>query len=238
MMASGTEPFGFFTWDAFRAGWYLSWRLFVRMLLAGIVLGIAVPIMVPLLGVIGGVIGVLGALVVVGWVFTLVPRIASEWSEQRYGRPLDRWLHVWWGITWRSVVVGLVCSVILGIPGGVGGSLVTVYQASALGILGGLVLLLVVIANSIAGLLGQGWAMSRVVLKELGGAAPLAPTWTPQSELTPIVADPQPPAEPQATPISVPSAPPPAGAEGKRQCPKCSLYETERGSVIGWYCKV
>jgi hypothetical protein len=29
-----------------------------------------------------------------------------------------------------------------------------------------------------------------------------------------------------------------AGAEGKRQCPKCGLYETERGSVIGWYCTI
>jgi hypothetical protein len=30
----------------------------------------------------------------------------------------------------------------------------------------------------------------------------------------------------------------PAAGEGKRQCPKCGLYETERGSVIGWYCRV
>jgi len=37
---------------------------------------------------------------------------------------------------------------------------------------------------------------------------------------------------------AVATAPPPAAAAGKRQCPKCSLYETERGSVIGWYCKV
>jgi hypothetical protein len=29
-----------------------------------------------------------------------------------------------------------------------------------------------------------------------------------------------------------------AAAEGKRQCPKCGLYETERGSVIGWYCTI
>jgi ribosomal protein L37AE/L43A len=36
----------------------------------------------------------------------------------------------------------------------------------------------------------------------------------------------------------VPSPPPATSADGKRQCPKCGLYETERGSVIGWYCKV
>jgi hypothetical protein len=224
MTGTGIEPFGFFTWDALRAGWYMSWRIFVRVLLAGIVLGIAMPLL-PLLGLIGGVVGVLGALVVIGWVFTLVPRIASQWSEQRYGRPLDRWLHVWWGITWRAIVVGLVCSVILGVPAGLGASLVVAYKASVLGFLGGAVSVLVVVANSIAGVLGQGWAISRVVVKELGGQAPMTPKWTPsQSEaITRVVADP-------------PSAVVDTG--GKRQCPKCGLYETERGSVIGWYCKV
>jgi hypothetical protein len=29
-----------------------------------------------------------------------------------------------------------------------------------------------------------------------------------------------------------------ASSEGKRQCPKCSLYETELGKVIGWYCRI
>ena len=29
-----------------------------------------------------------------------------------------------------------------------------------------------------------------------------------------------------------------ASHEGKRQCPKCSLYETELGKVIGWYCRI
>jgi hypothetical protein len=48
-------------------------------------------------------------------------------------------------------------------------------------------------------------------------------------------------AEPMAAPR--PAAPPaPAVAtaanDGKRQCPKCSLYETEQGKVIGWYCRV
>src|SRR5919108_599361 len=31
MTAATIEPFGFFTWDSLRAGWYLSWRLFVRV---------------------------------------------------------------------------------------------------------------------------------------------------------------------------------------------------------------
>ena len=29
-----------------------------------------------------------------------------------------------------------------------------------------------------------------------------------------------------------------ASHDGKRQCPKCSLYETELGKVIGWYCRI
>jgi hypothetical protein len=33
-------------------------------------------------------------------------------------------------------------------------------------------------------------------------------------------------------------APHPAPSGERRQCPKCGLSETERGSVIGWYCKV
>ena len=48
-------------------------------------------------------------------------------------------------------------------------------------------------------------------------------------------------AEPMATPRpAVPPAPAVATAtnDGKRQCPKCNLYETEQGKVIGWYCRV
>jgi ribosomal protein L37AE/L43A len=46
-----------------------------------------------------------------------------------------------------------------------------------------------------------------------------------------------------AAPVAPPAPAPvaasrPAAVTDKRQCPKCSLYETERGSVIGWYCKV
>jgi hypothetical protein len=39
-------------------------------------------------------------------------------------------------------------------------------------------------------------------------------------------------------PAPMAPTPRPAAATDKRQCPKCSLYETERGTVIGWYCKV
>ena len=58
------------------------------------------------------------------------------------------------------------------------------------------------------------------------------------------IAAPQPPARlAVAEPIAVPQpaarpAPVVAAVEGKRQCPKCSLYETELGKVIGWYCRI
>jgi hypothetical protein len=39
--------------------------------------------------------------------------------------------------------------------------------------------------------------------------------------------------------MAPPAPPPPGGAApGRRRCPKCSLYETEKGTVLGWYCKV
>ena len=43
-----------------------------------------------------------------------------------------------------------------------------------------------------------------------------------------------------AAPGATPPVPAPitASTEGKKQCPKCGLYETERGTVIGWYCKI
>jgi len=44
---------------------------------------------------------------------------------------------------------------------------------------------------------------------------------------------------PRLAPVAVAAATPPAAvAEAKRQCPKCGLSETERGTVIGWYCTI
>jgi len=45
-------------------------------------------------------------------------------------------------------------------------------------------------------------------------------------------------AAPAARPAPPAPAPRPTAAADRPQCPKCSLYETERGTVIGWYCKV
>jgi hypothetical protein len=55
-----------------------------------------------------------------------------------------------------------------------------------------------------------------------------------------VEAAPAPPAgpAPAARPAPVAAPPRPAVAADRPQCPKCNLYETERGTVIGWYCKV
>jgi hypothetical protein len=48
----------------------------------------------------------------------------------------------------------------------------------------------------------------------------------------------EPMAAPQPPVSQAPTVAAAASTEGKRQCPKCSLYETELGKVIGWYCRV
>ena len=222
------EPFGFFSSDSLRAGWYLTWRMFVRLLPAFLVVALVAAGLTVTTGSFGAVLGGVLAVGVLAWSFTLVPRITSGWAEQRYGRPLTQWVSVWWGITWRTFVVAMVVAVILAVPNVVAVSLQSAYKDSPLGMLGGLVVVLLSIANFVVSIYATGWAMSRVASAQLGGAAPLAPTWSPSmTRPAPTAADP-------ATVAHVASE----SAEGKRQCPKCGLYETERGSVIGWYCKV
>ena len=74
--------------------------------------------------------------------------------------------------------------------------------------------------------------------------APLTPRPPP---VTPMASAPAPVVTPAPTaPVMTPRAPMPppppspsvAGPLGRRQCPKRSLYETEKGTVLGWYCKV
>jgi len=64
-------------------------------------------------------------------------------------------------------------------------------------------------------------------------AAPIAAA-APVVAAPPVVAA----AAPAARSAPPAPAPRPAVAADRPQCPKCSLYETERGTVIGWYCKV
>jgi hypothetical protein len=266
------EPFGFFSVEALRAGWYLIWRQLVRVvpLMAASVLVGYLLISRGLVGF-GGFLMAIGLLVGIVWAAVLIPRLASQWSEVTYGFSLTGRGSVWWNISWRSMVASLVAAVVLTPPQMVATSLTASFKGSALGGLGALLTTLISLANFAVTLLATGWAMSRVALAQSGDffdrvpapVSPLGPTVTePTLEPSPVapvsaapvavaepvtaaarvtMADRAPVAEPIAAPR--PAAPPaPAVAtashDGKRQCPKCSLYETEQGKVIGWYCRV
>jgi hypothetical protein len=225
------EPFGFFTLEALRAGWYLIWRQLVRVVpvAAGAVVAAALLGSVGL-GIVGIVVATLGIVAASIWGMMLVPQLASQWARVRYGYPLSGAGRVWWGITWRVSVASLVAGVILTPPNFVALSLTSSFPASALGQLGTLLTGVIGLVNAVVSVLATGWAMSRVTAAQLAGLpitrAPLAPA--PVAAASPVtVAAP--------TPRPVPHA---GAAEGKRQCPKCGLYETERGTVIGWYCTI
>jgi len=263
------EPFGFFTRDALRAGWYLVWRQLVRV----------IPLAIGAL-LIGGALGRLGmgifGVVVVGlglcaasiWAALLIPRLASQWAVVHYGYPLTGQARVWWAIIWRVTVVSFVAAVILTPPNFVALSLSTAYTGSVLGAFGKLLQTLLALANFAVAVLATGWAMSRVTALQLSGLpvallplqpepfvsepvtspaedvsfeAPVAVAVSAPLTMPVAVAAPAPVAIPVATAPAEPAPQPargPAATEGKRQCPKCSLYETERGSVIGWYCTI
>jgi hypothetical protein len=246
------EPFGFFTKDALRAGWYLMWRQLVRVVPVGIGATVVGGALGKLgLGVIGVLVMTLGLCAAALWAIVLIPQLASRWAVATHGYPLTGAVRVWWGIAWRVFVASLVAAVILTPPNFVAMSLSTAFANSALGAIGGLLTVLLGIVNFGVSILATGWAMSRVAAMQLSGL-PLTPA--------PSMVAPSPVTLPEplevATSASVPTlastptlAPPavvtaphatraPAAAEGKRQCPKCSLYETELGSVIGWYCTV
>ena len=266
------EPFGFFSLEALRAGWYLIWRQLVRVapLVAGAVLVGSLLISRGLVGF-GVFVIAIGVIVGVVWAAVLIPRLASQWSEATYGYPLTGASSVWWNITWRSMVASMVAAVVLTPPQMVATSLTASFKGSALGGLGALLTALLSLANFVVTLLATGWAMSRVALAQSGDffdrvpapVSPLGPTVTaptvepvvaavsaaPMAVAEPVVAaaarvtmaDRVAVAEPIAAPRpAIPPAPAVATAanDGKRQCPKCSLYETEQGKVIGWYCRV
>lgn len=262
------EPFGFFTRDALRAGWYLVWRQLIRvvplavgaLLIGGALSGLG-------MGVFGAVVGGLGLCAASIWGALLIPRLASQWAVAYYGYPLTGQARVWWAIVWRVTVVSFIAAVILTPPNFVALSLSTAYKGSVLGVFGALLTVVLGLANFAVAVLATGWAMSRVTAMQLSGL----PVAVLPLEPEPIVSEPTPvtsPAEtvsfempiavavsapltmaapvaspvPVAIPVAPAPAPPPArgaaAVEGKRQCPKCGLYETERGSVIGWYCTI
>jgi hypothetical protein len=264
------EPFGFFTLDALRAGWYLVWRQLVRVVpvaVAALLIGTGLGRLG--LSVLGGVVSGLGVLAALVWAIVLVPRLASQWAQGYYGYPLTGQGRVWWAIFWRSSVASLVASVVLTPPTMVAASLSIAFQGSPLGGLGKLMMALLAIVNGVVAVITTGWAMSKVASTQLSGlpmtslpfepteiarepavlAAPddadglmtPAPVAVPEPVAVPVLAH-TPTAvatAPQAAAMAVATAAPPAAAaEGKRQCPKCGLHETERGTVIGWYCTI
>jgi hypothetical protein len=272
------EPFGFFTVDALRAGWYLIWRQFARvipvMLGAGLVGYLLMSVGLRPLGV---VVIVLGVLVGSAWAAMLLPRLTSQWSESYYGFALESGTRLWWSLVWRVWIASFVAAIVLTPPQMVATSLTATFKGSALGGLGSLLTALLGLANVAVTLLSTGWAMSRVALAQAGDFFERTPS-APYSPLGQMVSEPT--LEPEMAAASAPSAPVPephavapapmpqrapmperaavttpvaapamaarpaaaavanASHEGKRQCPKCSLYETELGKVIGWYCRI
>ena len=272
------EPFGFFTIDALRAGWYLVWRQLVRVfpLMMGAVLIGWFLISRGSVGL-GGFLLAIGVITGVVWAAVLIPRLTSQWSEMHYGFPLTGGATLWWNVSWRAAVASLIAAVVLTPPQFVATSLTATFKGSALGGLGSLLTFLISLANIAVTLLSTGWAMSRVALAQAGDFFERIPA-PPPSPLGPMVSEPT--LEPEMATVSTPIAPEPRAAvahapmperapmaeraavaapvaapamaarpaaaavatavshEGKRQCPKCSLYETELGKVIGWYCRI
>ena len=172
-MAAASEPFGFLTVESLRAGWWLTWRLIVRVapiVGAGMLVGL---VLMP--GAFGGFLMAIGFCVAGIWSVLLVPKLTSQWAQERYGYPLENALKVWWGITWRGLVVSMVAAVIMAVPNVVALSFKTAYSGSVLGAFAGLVISLLNLANIAVSILATGWAMSRVSYEQLGGLEPIVP---------------------------------------------------------------
>jgi hypothetical protein len=246
MMRDAIEPCAFLTVESLRAGWWLTWRLFARV--GAIFVAAALVGLVLIKGSVGQFLMGLGFCVGAAWSLYLLPKLTSQWAQERYGSPLEHPVKVWWGITWRGLVVSLVAAVIMAVPNVVALSLKTAYSGSVLGGVAGLILWLLSVANVVVSVMATGWAMSKVTAEQLSGRTPMMAATSASyaaAAIAPIeveapVADPvvAPAPRPAPSVAVAPSAPRTASVEGKRQCPKCGLYETERGSVIGWYCKV
>jgi hypothetical protein len=236
------EPFGFFTREAAESGGVLSWELLRDVVgLPGVL--VAVAGWLSRRGPALALVSLLLLLAALAALITLARRnlgpIANRWATRYYGRPLPDGAKVWWEVTWRSTVAGFVASVVLTPPTLIATSLQVAFAGSILGALGHVLLFLIFVANVGVSVVASGWAMSRAVLRQLpltdvpaagAAAAPLPPPMIAVDAPAPVTAAP-------AAPRPAPPRPAP-GADGKMQCPKCGLFETQRGSVIGWYCKV
>ena len=280
------EPFGFFSVEALRAGWYLIWRQLVRVLPvgAGSVL-VGIFLMSRGLRGFGGFLIGIGLIVAAVWAAVLIPRLTSQWSQSYYGFPLTGGGSLWWNVSWRTWVASFVAAIVLTPPQMVAASLKAAFPGSALGGLGSLLLRapgprehrrgvardrLGDVANRAGserqllrygagvdagsprsdGLGAHAGALRHHAGRRAAGDGRRAggrrrsPAMAERLAMAEPIVAPQPAArvavaEPMAAPQpAVRPAPVVAAVEGKRQCPKCSLYETELGKVIGWYCRI
>lgn len=219
MALARVEPLEFFTVDSLKAGWFLIWRLWLRLLAVYLPGGILFALLgIAFMGQAGvtTAIPILGGLLVLLSIYPLIRftnSIASSWAEKRYGRALTQ--GVWWGITWRSWLVGLAMSVGIGVA--------QLLFSGAYALVGAIAGVGLAIAQIVLTLQASGWAMSVMVARRLEGV-----------ELPTVAAGT--PAAPR--PVARTSAPVTVGAEGTVQCPKCGGHETEKGGVIGWHCQV
>ena len=271
------EPFGFFTVDSLRAGWYLTWRLLLRVAIGAAAAGVAGSVLSALRRPeAAAALITLGVTAAAIWAAVLVPRVTIQWAEQWYGATLSGRLRIWWGVTWRVLVVSLVAAVICTPPEFVALSLKTAFPGSTLGMVGSGLSLTLGVLNIGVSIVAAGWAMSKVAVEQIArgeasvGDVPLAaasdplPPASPERGFAPVATAGSAPSSPsfsagsvaaalveparveRRAPAAAPTlaadtpaaAPHPAPAGERRQCPKCGLHETERGSVIGWYCKV
>ena len=184
------EPFGFFSVDALRAGWYLIWRQLVRVLPvgAGAVL-IGIFLMSRGLRRLGGFLIGIGLIVAAVWAAVLIPRLTSQWSQAYYGFPLTGGGSLWWNVSWRTWVASFVAAIVLTPPQMVAASLKAAFPGSALGGLGSLLSALLGLANIAVALLATGWAMSRVALAQSGNFFDTVPA-SMQDPLGPTVSEP------------------------------------------------
>jgi len=206
------EPLGLFTYAALTAGWYFCWRMFVFTAPFWLGAGLVAALLVYLereLEIVAAVLAVAGFLAAFIASIPLTTRIARAWGFSRYSRAIGS--GVWWGIFWRVTVVSFVAGLVFA-AAQVGTALYALtLPVSPMRTFVLLTPYAVAIANIVVTLRAYGWAMSIMVARRLAGSAP----------------------RPAVTLATA------ATATGPRPtCPKCGSRDTERGAVIGWYCRV
>jgi hypothetical protein len=247
-------PISFFSHASLGAGWYIAWRLavFTAPFWAGPGAVAAALIYVfperPELALLAAALLVLGLIASFVTSVRLTTRIAAGWALRRWGRTFTQ--GVWWGIFWRVAVVGFVTSIITGAVQAGAAVYAAVKPWSPEVLFVTMIPYAVMLVSLVVTLRSYGWAMSTMAARRVAGtaaASPPAPGPAPAPALraAPLPA-PRPPvtAAPQAAIPTAMAAPPAASAavatapDDRMQCPKCGLRETERGTVIGWHCKV